>query len=132
MFTNFPLFPQQASAQAGQVDAIYFFMVAVTAFFSILIAGLVVFFAIKYRRRHRDEVGYAIHGSLALELLWTVIPFVIVMVMFAWGAKVFFELYRPPVGAMEIYVVGKQWMWKVQHMDGQREINELHIPVGRP
>jgi cytochrome c oxidase subunit 2 len=132
MFTNFPFFPQQASAQAGQVDAIYFFMVAVTAFFSILIAALVVFFAIKYRRRHREEVGYAIHGSLALELLWTIIPFFIVMVMFAWGAKVFFDLYRPPVGAMEIYVVGKQWMWKVQHMDGQREINELHVPVGRP
>src|SRR5688572_28940050 len=132
MFTNFPLFPQQASAQAGQVDGIYFFMVAVTAFFSILIAGLVVLFAIKYRRRHRDEVGHAIHGSLALELLWTVIPFMIVMVMFVWGAKVFFDLYRPPVGAMEIYVVGKQWMWKVQHMDGQREINELHVPVGRP
>lgn len=132
MFTNFPFFPQQASAQAGQVDAIYFFMVAVTAFFSILIAGLVVLFAIKYRRRHRDEVGHAIHGSLALELLWTVIPFFIVMVMFAWGAKVFFDMYRPPAGAMEIYVVGKQWMWKAQHMDGQREINELHVPVGRP
>ena len=132
MFTNFPFFPQQASAQAGQVDAIYFFMVAVTAFFSILIATLVVVFAVKYRRRHRDEIGHAIHGSLALELLWTVIPFFIVMVMFAWGAKVFFDLYRPPAGAMEIYVVGKQWMWKVQHMDGQREINELHIPVGRP
>src|SRR5918997_946442 len=132
MFTNFPFFPEQASAQAGQVDAIYFFMVAVTAFFSILIAALVVFFAIRYRRRHRDEVGYAIHGSLALELLWTVIPFFIVMVMFAWGAKVFFDLYRPPLGAMEIFIVGKQWMWKAQHMDGQREINELHVPIGRP
>jgi cytochrome c oxidase subunit 2 len=132
MFTNFPFFPTQASAQAGQVDAIYFFMVAVTAFFSILIATLVVVFAIKYRRRHREEVGHAIHGSLALELLWTIIPFFIVMVMFVWGAKVFFDLYRPPAGAMEIYVVGKQWMWKVQHMDGQREINELHVPVGRP
>jgi len=132
MFTNFPLFPQQASAQAGQVDAIYFFMLAVTAFFSILIAGLVVFFAIRYRRRHRNEIGYAIHGSLALELLWTVIPFCIVMIMFVWGAKVFFGIYRAPAGAMEIYVVGKQWMWKVQHMDGQREINELHVPVGRP
>ena len=132
MFTNFPFFPEQASAQAGQVDAIYFFMLAVTAFFSILIAGLVVFFAIKYRRRHRDEVGVAIHGSLALELLWTIIPFFIVMVMFAWGAKVFYDMYRPPAGAMEIYIVGKQWMWKAQHMDGQREINELHVPVGRP
>jgi cytochrome c oxidase subunit 2 len=132
MFTNFPFFPQQASAQAAEVDAIYFFMVAITAFFSILIAALVVFFAIRYRRRHREEVGHAIHGSLALELMWTIIPFFIVMVIFAWGAKVFFDLYRPPAGAMEIYVTGKQWMWKVQHMDGQREINELHVPIGRP
>ena len=107
-------------------------MVAVTAFFSVLIATLVVVFAVKYHRKHDDEVGVAIHGSLALELLWTVIPFGIAMVMFAWGAKVFFDLSRPPVNATEIYVVGKQWMWKVQHMDGMREINELHVPVGQP
>jgi len=132
MFTNFPLFPQQASAQAASVDGIYFFMLAVTAFFSLLIATLIVAFSIKFRRRHEDEVGVANHGALALELLWTIIPFLITMVMFGWGAKVFFDLYRPPVGAMEIYVVGKQWMWKAQHMDGQREINELHVPVGRP
>ena len=132
MFTNFPLFPQQASVQAGQVDAVYFFLVAVTAFFSMLIAGAIAFFAAKYRRRHDAEVGVAIHGSLILEILWSVIPFFITMGMFAWGAKVFFDLYRPPAGAMEIFVVGKQWMWKIQHMDGQREINELHVPVGRP
>ncbi len=131
MFTNFPFFPHEASAHAAQVDAIYFFMVSVTAFFSLLIAGLLVFFAIKYHRRHDDEVGAAIHGSLALELLWTVIPFFITMVMFGWGAKVFFDAYRPPKGAMEIYIVGKQWMWKAQHMGGQKEINELHVPVGR-
>ena len=128
MFTNLPFFPEAASAQAGQVDAVFFFMVAVTAFFSVLIATLVVVFAIKFHRKHDDEVGAAIHGSLALELLWTVIPFGIAMVMFGWGAKVFFDLSRPPVGATEIYVVGKQWMWKVQHMDGMREINELHVP----
>jgi cytochrome c oxidase subunit II len=132
MFTNFPFFPQQASVQAGQVDAVYFFLLAVTAFFSLLIAGLIVLFAIKYRRKNDDEVGYAIHGSLALEMLWTIIPLGIVMVMFGWGAKVFFDLYRVPAGAMEIFVVGKQWMWKIQHADGQREINELHVPVGRP
>src|SRR5687767_7226820 len=132
MFTNLPFFPQQASVQAGQVDAVYFFMVAVAAFFSLLIAFLIVFFAVKYRRRNDEQIGVAIHGSLPLELLWTFIPFGIVMVMFAWGAKVFFDLYRPPAGAMEIFVVGKQWMWKVQHADGQREINELHVPVGRP
>ena len=132
MFTNFPFFPEQASAQAAQVDGIYFFMLAVTAFFSLLIAALVVVFAINYRRRHKDEIGVAIHGSLALELLWTIIPFMITMVMFGWGVKVFYAMYRPPAGAMEVYVVGKQWMWKAQHMDGLREINELHVPVGRP
>jgi cytochrome c oxidase subunit 2 len=131
MFTNFPFFPHEASAHAAQVDAIYFFMVSVTAFFSLLIATLVVVFAIKYRRRHEDDVGVSIHGSLALELLWTIIPFFITMLMFGWGAKVFFEAYRPPKGAMEIYIVGKQWMWKAQHMGGQKEINELHVPVGR-
>ena len=94
MFTNLPFFPQQASAQAAQVDAIYFFMVAVTAFFSLLIAALVVVFAIKFRRRHDDEVGVAIHGSLALELLWTVIPLVIAMVMFALGREGLLPLYR--------------------------------------
>jgi cytochrome c oxidase subunit 2 len=131
MFTNLPLFPHEGSLQAAQVDALYFFMLAVTAFFSLLIAVLVVFFAVKYRRRHDGEVGTAIHGSLALELLWTIIPFFIMMVMFGWGAKVFYTLYRPPAGAMEIYIVGKQWMWKAQHMEGVREINELHVPVGR-
>jgi cytochrome c oxidase subunit 2 len=100
MFKNFPLFPVQASQQAGQVDAVYFFLVAVTAFFSLLIATLIIVFTVKYRRRHKDEIGVPIHGSLPLELLWTIIPFVIVMIMFGWGAKVFFHLYRPPAGAM--------------------------------
>src|SRR6478752_5262410 len=110
MFTNFPFFPQQASEQAATVDALYFF--------------LVVVFATKFHRRHDDEVGEVIHGSLALELLWTFIPLGITMVMFVWGAQVFFHMTRPPKGAMEIYVVGKQWMWKLQHVDGAREINE--------
>ena len=132
MFTNFPFFPQQASEQAATVDALYFFLLAVTGFFAVLIAVLVVVFAIKYRRTHDDQVGYAIHGSLALELLWTIIPLGITMVMFLWGAQVFFHMTRAPRNAMEIYIVGKQWMWKAQHMDGAREINELHVPIGRP
>jgi cytochrome c oxidase subunit 2 len=132
MFQNLPLFPVQASRFAAEVDALYFFLTAVSGFFSLLIAALVIVFAIRYRRRHPNEVGAPITGSLQLELLWTVIPLGITMVMFLWGAYVFFELNRPPQASMEIYVVGKQWMWKVQHMDGQREINELHIPIGRP
>ena len=132
MFTNFPFFPQQASEQAATVDALYFFLVAVTGAFAVLIAVLVVVFAVKFHRKHDDEVGEAIHGSLALELLWTVIPLGITMVMFVWGAQLFFHMTRAPRGAMDIYVVGKQWMWKAQHMDGAREINELHVPIGRP
>ncbi len=131
MFTNFPFFPQQASEQAAQVDAIYFFLVAVSGFFAALIAILVVAFAFKFHRKRHDQVGDAIHGSIALELLWTIIPLGITMIMFVWGAQLFFHLTRPPKGAMEIYIVGKQWMWKAQHMDGAREINELHVPVGR-
>src|SRR6187431_2975350 len=132
MFTNFPFFPQQASEQAASVDALYFFLVAVTGAFGVLIAILVAVFATKFHRKHANEVGEAIHGSLALELLWTIIPLGITMVMFVWGAQVFFHMTRPPKGDMEIYVVGKQWMWKAQHMDGAREINELHVPIGRP
>jgi cytochrome c oxidase subunit 2 len=132
MFTNFPFFPQQASEQAATVDALYFFLVAVTGFFMLLISVLVVVFAIKFRRKYDGEVGEAIHGSLALELLWTFIPLGITMVMFVWGAQVFFHMTRAPKGAMEIFVVGKQWMWKAQHMEGAAEINELHVPVGRP
>jgi cytochrome c oxidase subunit 2 len=86
----------------------------------VLIAILVVVFAIKFHRKHDQEVGEAIHGSLALELIWTIIPLGITMVMFVWGAQVFFHMTRAPKGAMEIYVVGKQWMWKAQHVDGAR------------
>ena len=132
MLEQLPFFPTQASAQAGQVDALYFFLLAVSAFFAALIAILLTVFAIRFRRRRQDEVGEAIHGSIALELLWTIIPLGIALMMFFWGAQVFFHLARPPKGAMEVYVVGKQWMWKAQHMDGAREINELHVPVGRP
>ena len=132
MFKNFPFFPQQASEQAVAVDALYFFLLAVTAFFATLIAILIVVFAFKFRRKHHAEVGEVIHGSLALELLWTFIPLGITMVMFVWGAQVFMHMTRAPKGAMEIYIVGKQWMWKAQHMDGASEINELHVPIGRP
>src|SRR6187399_1047664 len=127
----FPLFPPSASSVATEMDLLYLFITAVSAFFVVLVAALVLIFAIKFRRRHPDEVGADIHGSLALELTWTFIPFVLAMIMFFWGADLFFRLARPPVDSMEIFAVGKQWMWKVQHPTGVREINELHVPTGR-
>jgi cytochrome c oxidase subunit 2 len=124
--------PDQASSFAGHVDTLYLFLIAVTAFFSLLIGVLVVVFAIKYRRKSPDEVALEVHESGLLEIVWTVIPFAIVMVMFFWGASVFFRITRPPANALDIYVTAKQWMWKLQHADGHREMNELHIPVGQP
>lgn len=132
MWFGFPLFPEQASTLASEVDNLYFFLVALTAFFSILIATLIVVFAIRYHRRHPAAVGAPITGSVPLELMWSVIPFGISMVIFVWGATVFFNIARPPDETLEIYSVGKRWMWKFQHIDGQREINELHVPIGRP
>jgi cytochrome c oxidase subunit 2 len=129
---SLPLFPERASTLAGEVDAIYLFGVVVAIFFSLLVAALVLFFAVRYRRRHPDEIGQPEKTVTWLEITWSVIPFLILMVMFAWGAKVFFIAFRPPSDAVEYYVVGKQWMWKFQHPQGTREINDLHVPVGQP
>ena len=126
-----PFVPPSASTLSGRVDALYFYLSGVTIFFTLLISGVLIFFVIKYRRRNPYEIPRPVAGSLRLETLWSVIPFIIAMTMFAWGAQIFFEQSRPPANAVEIYVVGKQWMWKIQHSTGQREINELHIPVRR-
>jgi cytochrome c oxidase subunit II len=131
MWSGTPLFPESASTLATRVDNLYFFLIGLTVFFSLLIAGLIVYFAIRFHRRSPQQVGAQIHGGMVLEVGWTVIPLMITMVLFVWGASVFFAMSRPPDETLNIYVVGKQWMWKFQHLDGQREINELHVPVGR-
>ncbi len=123
--------PESASTFSWKVDALYFYLSGVTLFFSLLIGTVLIFFVIRYRRRTPYEIPRPIAGSHKLETIWTVIPFVIAMTMFAWGARVYFDQYKPPDNAIEVYVVGKQWMWKLQHATGQREINELHIPVNR-
>ncbi len=134
--SKFRLFPVEASTIAGSVDGLYAFLILVSAFFSLLIAFLVVFFAYKYR--HRPGVVFTPEphddhsvGGLVLEVVWTIIPLGLSMIMFVWGVSIYFKESRPPANSMEVYVTGKQWMWKIQHMEGAREINELHIPVGR-
>ena len=126
-----PLFPEQASTFAWQVDLLYFYLIAVSVAFSIPIVVAIFFFAIKYREVEKYATPEEMHGSMVLETVWSIIPFVVSMTIFLGGAIVFFNQFTPPEDAMEIYVVGKQWMWKAQHQTGQREINELHIPVGR-
>jgi len=126
-----PLLPERASSIAGEVDALFFTLVAITLLFSVGIAIALLYFAVRYRRRSEDDRPGEIHGSLALELVWSIIPLAIVVVIFAWGARLFFHINRPPDDAMTVSVVGKRWMWKLQHPTGQREINELHVPAGR-
>jgi cytochrome c oxidase subunit 2 len=126
-----PLFPEQASTFAKDVDALYLFIVVISAFFAVGVSVAVVVFGIMFRRRHAGEIGARIEGNLPLELLWSVIPTMISMVMFGWGASTFFTMRTPPAETLNVYAVGKQWMWKFQHTEGQREINELHVPVGR-
>lgn len=130
MFDNFPLWPVRASTTAGNVDALFIFLLLLASFMTLAIFTMIVVFAFKYRHRpgHRAE---QIQGSVPLEIVWSAVPLVIFMVIFAWGAVIYFGERTPPQGAEEIYVVAKQWMWKLEHAQGQREINELHVPVGR-
>lgn len=113
------------------MDALYVFVIGVCIVMTVLIFACVFIFAIKYRRRSPDEQPRQIHGSIALETAWSVIPFCIMLVMFAWGTKLYYKNYTPPPNTFDIYVTGKQWMWKIQYPGGQREINELHVPTGR-
>ncbi len=122
-----PLFPISASPQADRVDHLLYFLIIVCGFFALLIFTLIIFFSVRYRRS-RHPVAEPTQKSLGLELFWTAVPFMITVVMFTWGSKVYMDGETPPRGAQDIYVVGKQWMWKVQHPEGRREINELHVP----
>ena len=128
---RFSILPEQASSLAPRIDELYWFIIAVTAFFGILVTVLVIYFAVKYRTNDPLAIGAPITGSIPLELGWSVIPFVISIVIFAWSADVFFAIQRPPDQTLEIYSTGNRWMWKFQHLDGRSEINELHVPVGR-
>ncbi len=129
---GFRLFPVRASSMAGHVDALLFFWLVVSVVVTLGIAGAIVLLAFKYRKGSKANRRQSGHSSVLLEATWIGIPFVLSMVTFAWGASVFFQLFDPPDGAMEVHVVGKQWMWKFQHPDGRREINELHVPLGQP
>jgi cytochrome c oxidase subunit 2 len=127
----FPLVPEQAASTAGEVDALFLFILGVTGLFAVAIWAVMIYLAVRYRRRSADDRPKEIHGSTALELTWTIVPLVLMVAMFVWGAKVYFHMNRPPDDAMTVSVVGKRWMWKLQHPTGQREINELHVPLGR-
>lgn len=128
---SFPIFPAQGSTGAAQVDALYFFLTAASVFILACVFLPLIFCLFKYRRGRLADRSPLRVSTLKIEIAWTLLPFLLAMVMFAWGARAYFNLQVPPSDNLEINVVGKQWMWKVQHQQGRREINELHVPVGR-
>jgi cytochrome c oxidase subunit II len=125
------LFPREASTVAPWMDALYFFLLAMTVVGLLLVGAILFTFSIRYRRSVHP-VATQIEGSTLLEATWTIIPLAIFLVTFVWGALLYFRIYNPPVNSMNIYIVGKQWMWKAEHPGGQHEINALHVPAGRP
>jgi cytochrome c oxidase subunit 2 len=129
---DFPLFPEQASTVAPLVDGLYLGLVVITGIVSLLIWIVIFYFAIKYRRRPDNELAQEQEPPAALEMTWTIIPLIVFLGIFVAGAWVFFRINRVPANALEVYATGRQWMWKFQHPTGQREINTLHVPVGRP
>lgn len=131
MWQGFPIRPDQASTIARSIDHLYYFLTAVDLFFTALIFLTAFYFAIRYRRQ-KESKATQIEANTLLEVVWTIIPLGICAVAFMWGASLFVRYSRTPEAATEIFVVGKQWMWKLQHPEGQTEINELHVPVGRP
>jgi cytochrome c oxidase subunit 2 len=130
MFETFPFWPVQASTMAWHVDALYVFLLLVSAVTCAVVFTTIAVFAVKYRRHHSREAE-PMHGSLILEIGWSILPVGVFLVIFAWGAVLYFHERTPPRNSTEVYTVAKQWMWKFQHPEGQREINELHVPVGQ-
>jgi len=125
------LFPAEASTIAPYMDALYFFLLLLTVIGLILVGSLILGFSLRYRRS-RNPVATQVEGSTLMEATWTIIPLALFLVCFVWGALLYFRIYNPPANSMNIYIVGKQWMWKAEHPGGQHEINSLHVPIGRP
>jgi cytochrome c oxidase subunit 2 len=128
---NFPLSPPAASNWATENDAIFYALVALSVFFTVLVGFFVVFFAVRYRTGTRADRSRPVYEDLRLELSWTIIPLFMAIIMFVFGAKLFVEEKSPPKNAEDIFVIGKQWMWQIEHRNGVRENNELHVPLGK-
>ncbi len=129
-----PLFPEAASNFAHEVDMFYWLIVGLTIFFSIIVFVPLILLVVKYRKGSKADRSNPVHHHTKLELAWSIIPLMMSVPIFLWAAKIYVDMYSPVEhkNQLEIFVVGKQWMWHLQHPTGQRENNELHVPLNRP
>jgi len=128
---KFHLFPPQASTSAYGVDTLFFVLTLISLFFIAVIFLPILFFCVKYRKGSLADRSNPSSGSNLIEVGWTALPTLMGLAIFGWSALDYFRIERKPDNAIDLQVVGKQWMWKIQHAEGRREINELHIPVDR-
>ncbi len=120
------------SNYGGAVDTLALWLLALSTLFAVVVFGLIVYFCFKYRRNGRNQIAEQVEGSTRLEIAWTVVPLLLALGTFGWATSLYFHEAVPPANALDVYVVGKQWMWEIQHATGKREINTLHVPVGQP
>lgn len=126
-----PFFPSQASDVARQTDYLFYGLTAFSLLMLLVLAGSITFCIFKYRRGKPANRRPLNLPELKIELAWTLVPSLFMLGFFIWGAERYFNIQRVPPNAMEINIVGKQWMWKIRHPSGRGEINELHVPAGR-
>jgi cytochrome c oxidase subunit 2 len=129
---EFPLRPEVASTYAEDVDKLFFVLLALTIVFTVLVGGLLIYLAVRYRRGANVDRSRPVGHNSLLELTWSVGPLILALAVFVWSAKLYTTVYAAPPNAKEIFIIGKQWMWHLQHANGIRENNELHLPVGEP
>ena len=126
------ILPEAASSGAAAVDVLFWGLVALSLGFAVPIGAIILFFSVKYRNGREANRQQPPRTNRLLEVVWTVIPIFIGAGFFVWASVIYVGNSRPPANSLEIYVVGKQWMWKIQHQNGRREINALHVPLGQP
>lgn len=129
---NWQFGPPRASVHAKYYDALFWTITGLTALFTLIVFVLVLVLAIRYRRGTNVNRKNPMEHNTVLELAWTVLPLILALCIFGWSTRQYLDVRRMPENATDVFVIGKQWMWHVQHMDGTREQNELHVPVGKP
>lgn len=122
----------EASSMAPRIDTLFWFMIVLCCIVAVGVLIAMLYLSVKYRRGSRADRSGRHKQSTGIESTWTLVPLAIFFGVFVWSAILYVELRTPPANAETVYVVAKQWMWKIQHPGGQREINTLHVPLGKP